>query len=68
MACRQWRYNDEIPEYYVITDDTTSEKHAETTRHQEETQLNATWSKPHPTKSQLYDESFKSISIPYRVR
>ena len=52
MACRPWRYNDEIPEYYVITDDTTSVKQAEKTTHHEETALDATWCKPHPMTSQ----------------
>lgn len=36
---RPWQYNDQINEYYVVTEDKSMVKKSETTRQHEETQL-----------------------------
>lgn len=41
--CRPWKYNDQVSEFYVILEDKTLHKKADTTRHQEETELDDTW-------------------------
>lgn len=40
---RQWVYDEDVNEYYVITDDKTLLKKAERTTEREETQLHDTW-------------------------
>lgn len=36
---RSWQYNDQISEYYVITEDKRFLRASDTTKHQEETEL-----------------------------
>lgn len=43
--CRPWRYNDQVNEYFVITDDEKLHKRAETTKDVEENDLGESWSK-----------------------
>lgn len=38
---RPWRYNESIPEYFVVVDDQSSWKKTDTTIEQEETELKA---------------------------
>ena len=42
-TCRSWQYNSDVTEFYVIYEDKSATKKAETTRELEETQLAATW-------------------------
>ena len=43
---RQWRYNDQVEEFYIILEDNRSHKKADQTRNVEETQLAETWFDP----------------------
>ena len=41
--CRPWRYNDQVDEFYIIYEDKSSHKKAETLREQDETDLGESW-------------------------
>ena len=43
MQCGKWMYNQDVEEFYVITDDKTAHKKTDRTKEIDETDLGATW-------------------------
>ena len=45
LRLRPWKYNDQVNEYYVVTDDRTLHKKSDTKRDVDETDLGESWQK-----------------------
>lgn len=43
LCARKWMYNQDVEEFYVITDDKTAHKKTDRTKEIEETDMGATW-------------------------
>ncbi|CAL1171333.1 unnamed protein product [Cladocopium goreaui] len=63
---RAWKYNDKVSEFYVITDDTTLHKKADTTRDLEETDLGEPWRNNRIYKNMPVRNVFFQAQLIYR--
>ena len=52
--CRNWRYDEKVPEFYVILEEKNSQKSSEIERSREETDGNDAWVME---KTHVYDDS-----------